>query len=102
MVNQKSPNQKKANQMWGGQFESAPADIMARINASIEFDSKLYAQDIKGSIAHATMLAETEILTKKEANEIIKGLKAIQIEIESGNFVFKQELEDIHMNIELK
>jgi argininosuccinate lyase len=102
MVNQKSPNQKKANQMWGGQFESAPADIMARINASIEFDSKLYAQDIKGSIAHATMLAETEILTKKEANEIIKGLKAIQIEIESGNFVFKQELEDIHMNIEAR
>ena len=96
----KKNSEKKANSMWGGQFESAPADIMARINASIEFDSKLYAQDIKGSIAHATMLAETGILTKKESIEIIKGLNAVKAEIEAGKFVFKQELEDIHMNIE--
>lgn len=92
--------QSSANPMWGGQFASGPAEIMARINASIEFDSKLYAQDIKGSIAHATMLAETWIISKKESSQIIKGLELIKKEIEAGNFVFKEALEDIHMNIE--
>lgn len=92
----------KANPMWGGQFAVGPAEIMARINASIEFDSKLYSQDIKGSLAHCEMLAETGIITKKEASVIKKGLKEVNIEIESGKFVFKQELEDIHMNIEAR
>ncbi|MEI7669989.1 MAG: argininosuccinate lyase, partial [Pseudomonadota bacterium] len=96
----KKNNPQKVNPMWGGQFDSAPAEIMARINASIEFDSKLYAQDIRGSIAHATMLAATGIITKKESDAIIKGLKSVNSEIEAGKFVFKQELEDIHMNIE--
>ncbi|HEU5046436.1 MAG TPA: argininosuccinate lyase [Rickettsiales bacterium] len=105
MATSKSKNTKKeaqANPMWGGQFASGPAEIMARINASIDFDSKLYSQDIKGSIAHCTMLAETGIITKKEASAIIKGLESIKVEIESGKFIFKQELEDIHMNIEAR
>jgi argininosuccinate lyase len=91
-----------ANPMWGGQFDAGPADIMARINASIDFDSKLYAEDIKGSIAHCRMLAGTGIITKKEADEILKGLEKIKTEIESGKFIFKEELEDIHMNIEAR
>lgn len=105
MSTRKTKNKKNtghANPMWGGQFTSGPAEIMARINASIDFDSKLYAQDIKGSIAHATMLAHTNIISKKEADAIIKGLEAVKREIESGKFVFKEELEDIHMNIEAR
>lgn len=88
------------NQMWGGRFSVSPSEIMQEINQSIAFDQELYRQDIKGSIAHATMLASIGLLTKAESAEIIKGLEQIQEEIESGQFVFKKELEDIHMNIE--
>ncbi len=86
--------------MWGGQFASGPAEIMATINASIAFDKKLYAQDIGGSLAHCAMLAHCGILTRKEAAAITQGLKKIKQEIESGHFTFKESLEDIHMNIE--
>lgn len=92
----------KANPMWGGQYAQGPAEIMAEINASIGFDGRLYAQDIRGSIAHAEMLAKAGILTKRESALIISGLKEIQQEIEAGKFVFKVELEDIHMNIEAR
>lgn len=93
-------NEKSANPMWGGQFSDGPADVMATINASIAFDHKLYAEDIEGSLAHCAMLAATNILTSKEADAIAQGLKSIKAEIESGQFVFKQALEDVHMNIE--
>lgn len=93
-------NSNKANPMWGGHFKSAPAEIMEKINASIDFDKKLYAQDIRASIAHARMLGEKGILTKAESAEIIEGLEKIKREIESGKFEFKRELEDIHMNVE--
>jgi len=86
--------------MWGGRFNSKPSDIMQEINQSISFDKKLYAQDIFGSIAHATMLGEVGILQKSEVEQIISGLKQIIQEIESEKFVFKKELEDIHMNVE--
>ena len=103
---QKNTKTKKSsttsNPMWGGQFSTGPAEIMARINASIEFDSKLYAHDIAGSIAHAKMLAASNILTVKESILIIKGLENIRKEIEAGKFVFKESLEDIHMNIEAR
>ena len=89
-----------ANKMWGGRFENAPSEVMEAINVSIDFDRKLYAQDIKGSIAHATMLGEVKILKKEEVKKIISGLKQIEKEIESGKFVFKKELEDIHLNVE--
>jgi len=92
----------QANPMWGGQFQSGPAEIMAHINASIDFDRKLYAQDIRGSIAHCTMLGETGIITAEESQAIINGLETIKLEIESGNFTFRAELEDIHMNIEAR
>ncbi len=86
--------------MWGGRFDAKPSDLMQEINQSITFDKKLYAQDIKGSTAHAKMLAEIGVLTKSESKKIIDGLKKIEKEIESGEFIFKIELEDIHMNIE--
>ena len=90
----------KSNQMWGGRFESKPSDIMQKINQSIDFDKKLYKQDIAGSIAHATMIGEVGIITKDEAKKIINGLKEILSEIDSGKFKFRGDLEDIHMNIE--
>jgi argininosuccinate lyase len=75
---------------------------MKRINVSIGFDQKLYAQDIRGSLAHASMLEKTGILTAQESTKIREGLEAIEREIASGAFVFRQELEDIHMNIEAR
>jgi argininosuccinate lyase len=88
------------NKMWGGRFSSGPDAIMQEINASIAFDKRLYAQDIQGSKAHAAMLAEQGIISKKDAAEIRRGLEQIQGEIEKGAFTFSTELEDIHMNIE--
>lgn len=91
-----------SNQMWGGRFEEKPSDVMEQINASIGIDKRLWRQDIRGSIAHATMLAQQGIITKDEAVEIVNGLNAIAEEIKSGQFEFKPALEDIHMNIEAR
>jgi len=91
-----------ANQMWGGRFEEKPSDIMEQINASISVDKRMWRQDIRGSIAHATMLSQQEIITKNDAVEIVNGLNAIAEEIKSGKFEFKASLEDIHMNIEAR
>lgn len=88
--------------MWGGRFASGPAAIMEEINASIDFDKKLYKEDIKGSSAHAAMLAAQGIISAADYDEIEKGLKTILAEIESGKFVFSRKLEDIHMNIEAR
>ncbi len=73
---------------------------MEEINASIDFDRRLYAQDIAGSQAHAAMLAKTGIISDEDADAIIKGLDTIAGEIQSGRFEFKKALEDIHMNVE--
>lgn len=89
-----------ANPMWGGQFTIAPAELMLQINTSVSFDKALYRQDIAGSIAHAEMLFSQGILTAADKKKIISGLRKIEKEIEAGSFVFKDELEDIHMNIE--
>jgi argininosuccinate lyase len=91
-----------SNRMWGGRFAAAPDALMERINASIGFDKVLYAQDIAGSIAHARMLGDAGILSGTDVTAICGGLAAIRDEIESGNFDFKAELEDIHMNIEAR
>ena len=92
----------KSNEMWGGRFEDKPSDIMEQINASIHIDKRLWRQDIRGSIAHATMLAQQEIITKDEAVEIVNGLNKIAEEIKAGTFAFNPALEDIHMNIEAR
>ncbi len=91
---------KSANKMWGGRFAMSPAEIMQEINASIGFDKRLAPQDIRGSKAHAAMLADAGIITKADAKEIAKGLDAVAAEIEAGTFKFSTELEDVHMNVE--
>ncbi len=88
------------NKMWGGRFKSGPGAIMQEINASIDFDKRLYAQDIAGSKAHAAMLAHQGIISKSDAREITRGLDQVQAEIEAGTFTFSTALEDIHMNVE--
>jgi argininosuccinate lyase len=89
-----------SNKMWGGRFASGPAAIMEDINASIEFDKRMWRQDIRGSKAHAEMLGATGILSKADVGAIQKGLDQVAAEIESGTFTFSRALEDIHMNIE--
>ncbi|MCI0466570.1 MAG: argininosuccinate lyase, partial [Beijerinckiaceae bacterium] len=91
-----------SNKMWGGRFTSSPSAIMEEINASIGFDFRLALQDIKGSKAHAAMLAQKGILDKEDAQAIGKGLDEIAREIEAGTFNFSRALEDIHMNIEAR
>ncbi|MGV0816691.1 argininosuccinate lyase [Martelella sp. AMO21009] len=91
-----------SNKMWGGRFASGPDAIMEEINASIDFDKALYNEDIDGSIAHATMLAEKGIVSKEDVGSIIEGLNTIRREIEAGDFSFSRQLEDIHMNIEAR
>ncbi len=88
------------NKMWGGRFAQGPDAIMAEINASIDFDRRLYAQDIAGSKAHAQMLAKQGIISKSDAAAIAKGLDEIKAEIDAGKFKFSAALEDIHLNIE--
>ena len=91
---------KPANAMWGGRFAMSPAEIMQEINASIGFDKALAPQDIRGSKAHAEMLADAGIITKADAREIAKGLDKIKAEIDAGTFTFSRALEDVHMNVE--
>jgi argininosuccinate lyase len=93
---------KPANSLWGGRFVDGPAEIMRRINASIDFDKHLYAEDIVGSKAHCAMLVAQNILSPQDGAAITTGLEQIRSEIESGSFVFSAELEDIHMNIEAR
>lgn len=89
-----------SSKAWGGRFEAQPEDWVDDFNASIEFDKNLINQDIQGSIAHATMLANQHIITQDEAQSIIQGLKNIQKDFNEGNIEFKASLEDIHLNIE--
>jgi argininosuccinate lyase len=89
-----------SNRMWGGRFATGPDAIMEEINASIGFDQKLWRQDIRGSLAHVTMLGQTGILLHSDVATITDGLKAVEAEIEAGHFTFSRALEDIHMNIE--
>ena len=93
---------KSSNQMWGGRFASGPDAIMEAINASIGFDQRLAEQDIRGSRAHAAMLAAQGIITDNEANAIREGLLTVLSEVQSGNFEFSAALEDIHMNVEAR
>ena len=88
------------NKMWGGRFSSEPTHLLQEVNSSIHFDYKLFEDDIEVSIAHASMLANCKIISKKDSNSIIKGLKKINHNFKNGNFKLNPNLEDIHMNIE--
>jgi len=91
-----------ANKMWGGRFTRGPSAIMEEINTSIDFDKRLAREDIAGSEAHAAMLSAAGIIDKADADSIAGGLAAIRREIEAGEFLFRREFEDIHMNVEAR
>lgn len=93
---------KETNQSWGGRFNEPVDAFVARFTASVDFDKRLYKHDIMGSIAHAKMLTSVGVLTSVECDAIIQGLTQIQQEIEAGNFDWRVDLEDVHMNIEAK
>ncbi len=102
MTNHAPKTQQDANMMWGGRFDTGPDTMMAAINASISFDKRLAKEDIEGSRAHAVMLAHQTIITDSDALAIQEGLLTVLSEIESGDFPFSTELEDIHMNVEAR
>ncbi len=90
------------SKLWSGRFAKSGAQLLDEFNASLPFDRKLYEEDIKGSMAHATMLAKQGILTQDEADQIATGLLQIKHEIDEGNFVFDIAHEDIHMSVETR
>jgi argininosuccinate lyase len=102
MTGAKKPEESAANAQWGGRFTGGPAEIMRRINASLDFDKRLWAEDLAGSKAHCAMLVAQNILSAQDGAAIAAGLDQIRTEIESGNFIFNADLEDIHMNVEAR
>ena len=88
--------------MWGGRFSSKPAELMQAINVSIGFDKRLAAQDLAGSRAHAAMLLKQGVISSEDEAAIQGGLQAIEAEIAAGTFPFRDEYEDIHMNVEAR
>lgn len=89
-----------AKKPWAGRFVGETSGSVEKYTESVSFDSRLWRYDIEGSVAHARMLAKQGIIAKKEADLIVRGLREIYSEIETGRFVFREELEDVHMNIE--
>ncbi len=97
-----SNNQHNQEKLSSARFSEATDAFVEAFTASIEFDQRMYKQDIQGSIAHATMLSKVGILTEEEKNDIVKGLNQVQSEIENGEFGWSIKQEDIHMNIEAR
>ncbi|GAB6036024.1 argininosuccinate lyase [Fundidesulfovibrio butyratiphilus] len=95
-----SSSSSSSSKPWGGRFTEPTSKIVERYTGSVRFDKALYRQDIAGSKAHARMLARQGVIGDDEAQTIVQGLDAVLGEIESGAFVWKEELEDVHMNIE--
>ncbi|WP_328188695.1 argininosuccinate lyase [Marinobacter sp. OP 3.4] len=93
---------KSSEKPWGGRFSEPTDAFVERFTASVDFDRRLYHHDIRGSIAHATMLAEVGVLTADEKDQIIQGLEGVRSDIEKGEFEWSVSLEDVHMNIEAK
>ena len=86
--------------LWGGRFEKSTDEMINEFQASINFDKRMYREDIEGSMAHAKMLAAQKIITDEDCQKIINGLNDILKQIDAGEFNFDIALEDIHMNIE--
>ena len=93
-------NNKDQNKLWGGRFTEATDAFVQRFTASVDFDRRLFQQDIDGSAAHAKMLAKAGILTADEVSQILDGLESIRQDIIDDNFEWSVALEDVHMNIE--
>lgn len=89
-----------SEKLWGGRFSKTTDEMVNEFQASIDFDKRMYYEDIAGSIVHATMLVKCGIISEADRDVIIKGLKDILEDIEAGKFDFSVDLEDIHMNIE--
>ena len=85
---------------WGGAFEQPTDQLLEKFSESVSFDHRLYAHDVRGSVAHARMLAAVGVLTEDERDQIVTGLSEIAEEIAAGKFEFRRSLEDVHMNIE--
>jgi argininosuccinate lyase len=86
--------------LWGGRFESETDALMWRFNASIEFDRRMYAADVKGSVAYAQAIAQAGLIGAEECATLVEGLETVLAEFEAGTFVFKPEDEDIHTAVE--
>ncbi|XP_060199060.1 argininosuccinate lyase, chloroplastic [Lycium barbarum] len=99
-MNNSPPVPSKEVKLWGGRFEESVTDAVEKFTESISFDKGLYKQDIMGSKAHATMLAKQGLMTDNDRDTIIKGLEEIEGQIEAGQFVWRPDREDVHMNIE--
>ena len=98
MTKQHSPVKKP----WGGRFKSALDPLVRQYTASLHLDRQLATYDLRGSRAHVSMLAKQGIISGKEADRILTGLDVIEKEIENGEFPYREDLEDIHMNIETR
>jgi len=90
------------DKLWGGRFTQPTDKFVEEFTASIQFDKRLYHQDIRGSIAHARMLGKQGIIPLEDVEKIVHGLQQILQQIEAGEFDFSISLEDIHMNIEAR
>ena len=88
--------------LWGGRFSAKPAELMQAINVSIGFDRRLAAQDLAGSRAHAAMLIKAGVISSHDGEKILEGLDCIEQEMAVGEFPFRDEFEDIHMNVEAR
>ena len=88
--------------LWGGRFSKNTNELVDAFNASINYDKRLYREDIRGSIAHANMLVKCGIIPAADGKKIVAGLQDILNDIEVGNFDFSVALEDIHMNVEAR
>lgn len=86
--------------LWGGRFSESLSEVTEKLTVSVHYDSQLYRQDIRGSRAHAKMLASIGILSSQELSSILDGLDKIETMIDEGRFEFSEKLEDVHMNIE--
>ncbi|MCK5837227.1 MAG: argininosuccinate lyase, partial [Desulfobacula sp.] len=99
--NKSAGNQSGGNEkLWGGRFSQSTDELVEKLNASIDVDKRLYESDIEGSIAHLKMMAEVSIITRDEADILIKGLGRVKEKIENNEMQFSAGLEDIHMHIE--
>ncbi|XP_027091505.1 argininosuccinate lyase, chloroplastic [Coffea arabica] len=91
---------KKEIKLWGGRFEESVTDAVENFTESISFDKALYKHDIMGSRAHASMLAHQGLISEKDRDSILRGLDEVERQIEAGEFVWRTDREDVHMNIE--
>ena len=95
-------NKQDTSKLWGGRFKESTDSFVQHFTASVNFDQRMAAEDIAGSLAHADMLCTAGVLTTRELDEIRRGLAQVRDEISNGSFNWSVELEDVHMNIEAR